>query len=131
MTNDDDVEIRYGGHVRRVSRAVANRMKLERHVISAFVRSALAGGYLITINNGEDCPVKRSTSYRAIMRNIMQTDEEHLIVRNAAGERVGWVFLVYGNDGWDVISDYSTALEPLMAPVHVVTDQLAAIHRSN
>ena len=29
-----------------------------------------------------------------------------------------WVFLVYGNDGWDVIADYNVSLEPLLEPIN-------------
>ena len=40
--------------------------------------------------------------------NVMwQTDEEHVLIYDRAGKCLGWFFLVYGNDGWDLISDFS------------------------
>lgn len=120
------VEITTGGYTRKVDPKVAARIKMERKVISAFVKSALKAGHVVSVNNGEDCPVKRSASYKAIMAGIMQTDEDRLIVRDAKGAHVGTAYMVYGNDGWDVICDYHTSLESLMPPVNAVVDRLSA-----
>jgi hypothetical protein len=56
----------------------------------------------------------------------MEVDDEHLGVFQAADatgvERVcrpfAWVRFVYGNDGYDVISDYTTSLEAVLAPIN-------------
>lgn len=34
--------------------------------------------------------------------------------RKGKGGKFSWLKAVYGGDGWDVISDYSIDLEPLM-----------------
>lgn len=124
--NNDDgkVEITTAGFTRFVEPAIAKRIKVERRVISAFVKEVLRNRLAITVDNGEDKPVEKSTSYRAIMAAIMATDEEHLRVFDPAGRHVGSAFMVYGNDGWDVIADYHTTLEPLMKPVEIVIDRL-------
>ncbi len=38
--------------------------------------------------------------------------------------QIGWVRFIYGNDGWDVISDYTTNLEPVMKLVQPLIDRL-------
>jgi hypothetical protein len=35
----------------------------------------------------------------------------------------GWVLFIYGNDGWDVISDYTCNLEPIMGPANELSEQ--------
>ena len=47
---------------------------------------------------------------------VMLADEDTLLVHRPRPdqgdyERLGWVKLVYGNDGWDVICDYTVPLE--------------------
>lgn len=85
----------------------ARRMELERRMASALVKECLRRGFSLTVNNGEDSTVVKSTSYRAVMDALWQTDEEYLMLHDATGKKHGWFFLVYGNDGWDLISDYS------------------------
>jgi hypothetical protein len=38
----------------------------------------------------------------------------------------GWVRFVYGNDGWDVVSDYTTNLEPHMKNADKLADYYGA-----
>jgi hypothetical protein len=44
----------------------------------------------------------------------------------ADGQRLGWMRFIYGNDGWDVLADYTVNLEPLMPAVNELTDKLEA-----
>jgi hypothetical protein len=36
----------------------------------------------------------------------------------------GWVRFIYGNDGWDVINDYTTNLEPVIAGVNALAEKM-------
>jgi hypothetical protein len=83
------------------------RMRMEKRMASGLVKACLARGYRITVNNGEDVPIRKSKSYRAVMDALWQTDEEHLYIYDDADTRQGWFFLVFGNDGWDLVADYS------------------------
>jgi hypothetical protein len=85
----------------------ARRMRLEKRMTSALIKACLKRGFSVTIDNGEDKPIEKSTSYRAIINEMWQTDEEHVLIYDATGKRMGWFFLVYGNSGWDLVSDYS------------------------
>ena len=100
--------------------SVRMRQEVEMKIAVAFINSALAKGYTVGVNNGED-DYPPMTDVEAIKKLMMQTDEEHLtIFKN--GKKVGWVFLVYGNSGYDVISDYSTNLEPLMGDANKIAN---------
>jgi hypothetical protein len=102
--------------------SVKMRQEVERKIATAFIKSALDADYEISINNGGDEdetePLFDQTS---ILNAMFQTDEEHLYLWKNS-KIVGWVFFVYGNDGWDVISDYTTNLEPLMAEANKISE---------
>jgi hypothetical protein len=86
---------------------LAKRMKQEKRMASGLVRACLDRGFRITIDNGEDRPVVLSRSYMAVMAELWQTDEEHVLIYDDAGKRQGCFFLVYGNSGPELIADYT------------------------
>ena len=105
--------------------SVKVRKMVERRIASCFIKEALKAGYTINLNNGGDTDeIVDSTSLRAILRAMFATDDEKLHLFKA-GKYVGWVYFVYGNDGYDVISDYTCNLEVLMGPVDQLSDKLA------
>ena len=95
--------------------SVKMRQEVERKIATAAVKALLKAGYAISIDNGGDeYELAHSTSEKAIVKNMFQTDDEHLYVELANCKKngaIGWVYFVYGNDGWDVISDYTVNLE--------------------
>jgi hypothetical protein len=95
---------------------VETRQKIERAIIERIVTDAISVGYAISVNDGEETTLRRSRDTSAIMAAMMTTDEDRLLIHRPSAERYfGWVYLVYGNDGWDVVNDYTTNLESLMA----------------
>jgi hypothetical protein len=114
----------------KAQKAVDKRMACERKVVRRTVRTLLAAGYAVTVYNGEDTPIRRSTSVNAIMAEVQAADEEYLYVlrKDDAGNylRVGSIWLVYGNSGPEVIADYSVCLEEVLAPVNAYCDTLEA-----
>ena len=75
-------------------------------VVAKLVRTILDAGCNITVNDGEEVAISRSTDYDAIIAAMFSTDSDTLIVRDphALKPRLGVILLVYGN-GRDVISD--------------------------
>ena len=108
---------------------VQTRQSIERQIIESIVKDALAAGFQITVDDGGDEPsLKRSTDQDAIMAAVMLTDEDRLYYNQPGQPLQGWVRLVYGNDGWDVVCDYTTNLEPLLAGANAEADRLEARH---
>lgn len=105
---------------------VKARIAIERQIVRRIATDAIAAGHLVAVHDGEDWAQRRTQDVGAIMAAVMFTDEERLyIYRNAAAERaMGQVFLVYGNDGWDVIADYSISLESLLAGANELAERL-------
>lgn len=89
------------------NRNLATRIRAERRMARALVNTILERGYLISINDGEDWVVRRSADKAAIMLALFSTDEDEIHLRGQAGDKAGWFKLIYGNSGWDVVSDYS------------------------
>lgn len=86
------------------------RIQAERMITRATVKALLDAGFNLSVYNGE-WELKHSYNATQILKSMFLCDEEHLFVyRDAA--RVGFVQFVYGNDGWDVIADNTTSLEP-------------------
>jgi len=90
------------------------RQEVERKIATAFVKAAVNVGYAITVDYG-DGESKHLTSAKAILAAMFQGDEDRVYLYNDThGKSIGWVRFIYGNGGWDVISDYSVNLEYLM-----------------
>lgn len=113
--------------------AIRRRILVERAIVRRAVRDILAaddGAYCMSVNDGEEYPVKRSRDLDKIMANIGQCDEETIIVRHfnqdgTPGDKLGCIYLVYGNDGWDVIADHTDS--PLMHELLQEANRLANV----
>lgn len=100
-----------------VTPAVARRRAVEIEIIKATVEALLAAGFQLSVFDGEDTsPI--STDPKVIHDALYNTDEDYLHVFQKTDEHhlgnFGWVRFVYGNDGWDVINDYTVNLEPFI-----------------
>jgi len=103
------------------------RQDIERKIYSRIVKDALASGYGVSVDYGDEdeLALYNSTNYKEIMDAGFSTDQDTLIfVKN--DKDVGWVFLVYGNCGWDVISDYVATgeIENILTGAHALADKL-------
>lgn len=102
---------------------IQERQAIEREIVGAVVRAALDAGYEVAVDNGEE-EFKPSADADTIMSRLFTVDEEYLrMYRN--GVQAGWVLLVYGNDGYDVVCDYTTGAQSNMAPLMVEAEKLA------
>jgi hypothetical protein len=126
---------RCSAHNERVIRPVAchicTRIAIEREVTMRAVEALTAAEYLVSVYDGEEYPLTRSSCVPALMRSVGTVDDEYLEVwtrgtgpHNPPRSK-GWIRLVYGNDGYDVISDYTVNLESVLEPVNAYADTLA------
>jgi hypothetical protein len=111
------------------------RQMVEREILSAFIDSALAAGkrLAVSLERGYDVDemLLGSVDKNAVLDAATAGDECHVFVQRADGPTVsdgrvvseGWVYFVFGNDGWDVISDYTTSLEYLMEAANAVAER--------
>lgn len=83
--------------------------QVEKRIMTALVEAALAKGYSIVIDNGEE-EHPASTDRQTILNNMAHTDEEWMRIYAADGKAVGTIFTVYG-EGNTCITDYSDCPE--------------------
>lgn len=110
-------------------RALNTRIKEETKVVRKIVERAIRLGHMVSVYDGEEYPVKRSTNKALIMVNVYATDMDKLYFRNAkTGESVGCVLLVYGNSASEVMADWSDneATNDILADAKEYCDKLAA-----
>ena len=81
----------------------------ERAHAKALVRYLLGNGLSLSVNDGEEWTVVRSTDEREILNALATTDMDELIAADAAGARLGWFQLIWGNDpdGSELVADCS------------------------
>jgi hypothetical protein len=97
---------------------MSNAVAIEKKIINTVIEDLLAAGYAVTVNDGEDDVLTKSTDAKKIYAALGSTDEDWLVVYKE-GEKKSFVRLIHGN-GPDVICDYGVSLEPVMARAMIV-----------
>jgi hypothetical protein len=99
---------------------------IENIIMRQAIKDLLAAGYEITVSlEGEEPEIKRSRDAEAIFKAMCAGDEDWLTVFNPGAKwAFGWVRFIYGNDGWDVLADYTTNLEEVLRTTNALADKL-------
>lgn len=101
--------------------AVKIRQDLERRITDEIVKALFQHGYVVRIHDGEEFCTKRISDPVAVQRAVQSTDEDTIFVYHAGedGPHIGTISLVYGNEGHDVVSDYTYVpeLHDLIEPI--------------
>lgn len=94
-------------------KSYARELRDAGHIVRHLVRKALKRNWTISVNDSEEWTVKNATDFATIVKALFTTDSDILLFRNK-GTPLGKVYLVYGNAGHEVISDYSMTLDDFM-----------------
>ena len=110
-----------------VNGAVKARQRVEQTIALVTAQALLDAGFSLGVNDGEAITIHHSRNLEAIKAALFTTDEDYLYVYHDKGNAKDqpdfhWVRFVYGNDGWDVINDYSANLEPHFELVQKLID---------
>lgn len=118
-----------------MSQNLAIRRAIEKQITECVIDTLLAAGYTVRVR--ADGPgFEPATTRDELLATCMDLDEAHLIVEReettAADPELKieprkvrrMVVLVYGNDGYDLVADYSASLEATLAPVHALADAI-------
>lgn len=95
---------------------IKERIKIEKRIVRKLIRVMKANGWdAYAVNDGEE--FHRVRGEKKICEHAFGVDECSIYFENKALTYVGddgktdcvghHVYLVFGNDGWDVIADYS------------------------
>ncbi|QXN74360.1 hypothetical protein SEA_CAFASSO_145 [Gordonia phage Cafasso] len=104
------------------------RQLIERRIVRHLVDEILGHDLWIGVYDGEEQhPITRDRE--EILDALMNTDEDYVRLFGQPTNNdapIGWVRLVYGNDGWDVICDHTVNIEHLIAKTNALTDEIMA-----
>ncbi len=102
------------------------RQRVERSIAKKVILDGIAAGYAINVNNGGDIDelAAPSVKIKEILAVMFATDDERLLFYKKE-KYIGWVWLIYGNSGWDVVSDYTTNLREIMKGASELADKYA------
>lgn len=106
--------------------SVKMRQHVERQIARRVLLDGKALGYRFNVTNGgDDYELPAPTdNIKELLAAMFATDEDTLhVFRPGKGRPFGWIFFVYGNSGYDVISDYTTNLEPIMKGALALADK--------
>lgn len=100
--------------------------KIEEQITRKLIRTAAANGWpCIGYDYGDG--FQRDTDHESIVSMCLNVDDLYLIFASPDKPRRSWVRLVYGNDGWDLINDYSLTPgfeESVMNPMNEYTENI-------
>lgn len=103
--------------------AVRARARIEVRVVRNLLQCLENSGFEIC--EEED---GKKHSMDDMMTLLFNLDEANIVVLSGLGQvllRHGWIKLVFGNDGYDVISDYSINLEEYIQPTLDLAEKIA------
>lgn len=87
------------------------RMEIERSIVRATIESALCHGFaLSSVHNGEEDAAVRTVD--EAMMHAFECDEAHVLFTHPNANGHSWLYVVLGNEGYTVISDYTVDLTP-------------------
>ena len=109
-SNDRDILSKHDPGVR-------SRAFIELQIVNALIDAAGDAGYRLRVEGEE-----RADTPDDLKRLLFNLDNAVLLVFAGGGKAIGWIRLVFGNDGFDLVSDYSTNLEAFLRPVNDLAD---------
>lgn len=98
------------------------RQDIEQQIVKRVIADALAAGFVLTVHDGEEITLKRSADAKEIFAAMFSTDDDRLYFHRPDQPKgqCGWVHFVYGNDGFDVISDHTVEINGARADTGVL-----------
>ena len=112
-------------HMHTIDPSVTRRQRVEQRIASRAVSALLKAGYWLAVCQGDEDEQLASRNKRDVMKLLGDCDDDRIIVYDGKTHlRAGWLYLVYGNDGNDVIADYSCTLEKQLAAVNAYAETL-------
>lgn len=107
----------------RCSPSVRARVRLEIQIVDTLIQRANDLGHTLHVwPTGED--EEYAESYD-VKQALFDLDDAYVFIHDSEDNTLGWVRLVFGNYGFDLISDYSLSAEEFLKPVLALSDSLA------
>jgi hypothetical protein len=110
-----DTDKSFDERLARVAKAREVR-RIDREIATKVVDALLADGYTITCDLQDDEPeFERSSDRAGILDYLWQVECAELAVHK--GRKHGSISLMFDEEGWDLVRDYSASLESIIDPI--------------
>jgi hypothetical protein len=116
-------EVAHRRYKSAIDATVQARINIEKRIVRSLVNELIDAGFVLSLDNGED-EVNDVADASQFLKHTAQTDEERIYARK--GDVQTWAHLVYGNDGYDVISDSGITLDSLTPNTQALIERLSA-----
>jgi hypothetical protein len=104
---------------------VTERQAIEKKIITKVIDEAIKAGWKpVAVDDGE--ARYGYEGFDEAYEDLTAVDESWLILTK--GNKVCKVYFVFGNDGWDVVADYSVSLEEFMGVVNDYAETFAVAY---
>lgn len=80
----------------------------EKANVRRLIRAALANGWTVSVNDGEEWTIRKSRDSKEIFAALFTTDSDIVRFRDSEGKSIGTIYCIYGNEPESVVSDYSS-----------------------
>ena len=87
--------------------------RLDKAIATALLDALLAEGYVVTDASYQE--FERSTDREAILEILLDVDRIELVAERNGDE--SWLRLIFGENGWDLVQDYTVHLGYLIDPI--------------
>ena len=115
--NTTDLEI-----IKKHDPGVRGRALMELIIVHTLINVATRAGYRFEI---ADDPEEKTETADEFKLAVFNRDDVVVDIYQKSVYK-GWIHLVFGNDGCDLISDYTTNLESFLEPVNKVAELLGS-----
>lgn len=112
--------------------SVTARIAIEHALTKFLYEDLIRQGYRLMLTSGDDpmeeCEKTPTRNVDDLLDLSMNVDDITVLLfasDKADARCLGWVKLVYGNDGFDLVSDYSMAIEHALAETIKLSDRFA------
>lgn len=95
---------------------------IEKRIITQAAKSLIGAGYSIRVYDGVEFVTGQTKDVKAVMAEVFATEETYFYAYQGDA-CTGFVWFVHGN-GCDVITDSSTALDPVLQAASDLADSL-------
>ena len=79
-------------------------------------RTLIKNGYTVEVQDGDGNRFKDLKTEAEVIANVMSCDDGYFIAYHT-GQRIGFIWFVFGNEPYEVIADHSVSLSHVLDPL--------------
>lgn len=100
------------------------RVRMELTIVDALIEAAKLSGYKLEVVAGGESDEYGDGEPYDVKTALFDLDDAYVYVLDSEGEDLGWIRLVFGNGGDDLISNYSITLDDFLKPINDLAKSL-------